>query len=107
MNKFDTPDLHNSCHMRDVTTTPLQALSLMNGEWPLARAESFAERLLKIESDGVEKRIVSAYEIALGRTPEVDEIQLAQSFIEEPNSPECWVDLCHVLLNTNEFIYIN
>ncbi len=107
MNKFDTPDLHNSCHMRDVTTTPLQALSLMNGEWPLARAESFAERLLKIESDGVEKRIVSAYEIALGRTPEVDEIQLAQRFIEEPNSPEYWVDLCHVLLNTNEFIYIN
>lgn len=107
MNKFDTPDLHNSCHMRDVTTTALQALSLMNGEWPLARAESFAERLLKIESDGVEKRIVSAYEIALGRTPEVEEIQLAQSFIEEPNAPESWVDLCHVLLNTNEFIYIN
>jgi len=107
MNKFDTPDLHNSCHMRDVTTTPLQALSLMNGEWPLARAESFAERLLKIESDGVEKRIVSAYEIALGRTPEVEEIQLAQSFIEEPDSWDSWVDLCHVLLNTNEFIYIN
>jgi len=107
MNKFDTPDLHNSCHMRDVTTTALQALSLMNGEWPLTRAESFAERLLKIESDGVEKRIVAAYEIALGRTPEVEEIQLAQSFIEEPSSLESWVDLCHVLLNTNEFIYIN
>ncbi|MAM91204.1 MAG: hypothetical protein CMI15_06970 [Opitutaceae bacterium] len=107
MNKFDTPDLHNSCHMRDVTTTALQALSLMNGEWSLTRAESFAERLLKIESDGVEKRIVAAYEIALGRTPEVEEIQLAQSFIEEPSSPDSWVDLCHVLLNTNEFIYIN
>jgi len=107
MNKFDTPDLHNSCHMRDITTTPLQALSLMNGDWPLARAESFAQRLLNHESDGVEKRIVAAYEIALGRAPEVEEIQLAQSFLDEPSKEESWIDLCHVLLNTNEFIYIN
>lgn len=107
MNKFDTPDLHNSCHMRDITTTPLQALSLMNGDWPLARAESFAQRLLNLESDGVEKRIVAAYEIALGRAPEVEEIQLAQSFLDEPSKEESWIDLCHVLLNTNEFIYIN
>ena len=107
MNKFDTPDLHNSCHMRDVTTTPLQALSLMNGEWVLAQAETFAERLMEIPSDGVEKRIVAAYEIALGRTPEVEEIQLAQSFLDEPSKKDSWIDLCHVLLNTNEFIYIN
>ena len=107
MNKFDTPDLHNSCHLRDVTTTPLQALSLMNGDWPLARAEALAERLMEIPSDGVEERIVSAYEIALGRNPEVEEIQLAQSFLERPASSEAWIDFCHVLLNTNEFIYIN
>ncbi len=55
MNSFDTPDLHNSCHQRDVTTTPLQALNMINGEWVLSRAESFAKSLLDRESDGLEE----------------------------------------------------
>jgi len=107
MNSFDTPDLHNSCHQRDVTTTPLQALNMINGEWVLSRAESFAKSLLDRESDGLEERVVTAYEIALGRSPEVEEIQLVQSFMSGSTNLESWTDFCHILLNTNEFVYIN
>ena len=107
MNSFDTPDLHNSCHARDVTTTPLQALTMMNGEWVLSRAERFADYLQNLESDGVEERIVTAYEVALGRVPEIEEMQLAQGFLGESANSEAWTDFCHILINTNEFIYIN
>jgi len=107
MNSFDTPDLHNSCHMRDVTTTPLQALTMMNGDWALTRAERFAALLNERQSDGVEEKIVTAYEIALGRVPEIDEMRLAQSFLDRGSGLEAWTDFCHVLINTNEFIYIN
>jgi hypothetical protein len=107
MNSFDTPDLHNSCHQRDVTTTPLQALNMINGEWVLSRAENFAKSLLDRESDGLEERVVTAYEIALGRSPEVEEIQLVQSFMSGSTNLESWTDFCHILINTNEFVYIN
>lgn len=107
MNSFDTPDLHNSCHVRDVTTTPLQALTMINGQWALSRAENFAKFLLDRDSDGLEKRIVMAYEVAFGRLPEIEEIQLAQGFIDGKETLETWTDLCHILFNTNEFVYIN
>jgi hypothetical protein len=112
MNNFDTPDLHNSCHLRDVTTTPIQALALINGTWTLKRAERFAEHLGNIEVQNKKERISIAFQKALGRAPKEDELKEAQAFLElTKDNPqeerEAWVDLCHVLINTNEFIYIN
>ena len=112
MNKFDTPDLHNSCHMRDVTTTPLQALALINGPWALSRAEKFAEVIKNCEAKNTEDRINKAFRIALGRAPDTRELKEAQSFLEvedkdSESAGNAWVDFCHVLINTNEFLYIN
>ena len=44
---FDMPDSHTSCDHRSVTTTPLQALSLLNDLWSLERAQAFAARALR------------------------------------------------------------
>jgi hypothetical protein len=112
MNAFDTPDLHNSCAARDVTTTPIQALALLNGNWTIARAERFAERVLSDEDAGVEQRIGAAYRLALGRLPadqDRGEVRalLAAAGPQGQARRSAWVDICHVLLNTNEFIYIH
>ncbi len=112
MNAFDTPDLHNSCHMRDVTTTPLQALALINGDWTFSRAEAFADRMMNCGASGSEERIEAAYRDALGRNPTNEEIAGALEFLDSANESDearesAWIDFCHVLLNTNEFIYIN
>jgi hypothetical protein len=112
MNNFDTPDLHNSCHLRDVTTTPIQALALINGDWTLARAVKFADYLESGTTNNMEARISAAFQRALGRKPRGDELVKAQVFLERAtDNPqmkrEAWVDLCHVLINTNEFVYIN
>lgn len=112
MNHFDTPDLHNSCHLRDVTTTPIQALALINGSWTIKRAEQFAHHLENLEAGSKKERISMAFQRALGRAPQEDELKEAQAFLElakgNPHEErEAWIDLCHVLINTNEFIYIN
>jgi hypothetical protein len=112
MNSYDTPDLHNSCHMRDVTTTPIQALALINGEWALARAENFAKHIQSSGANGIEEQITAGFHMALGRAPEKEELTKVQEFLEfnaeDPEKlKESWVDFCHVLINTNEFIYIN
>ena len=112
MNTFDTPDLHNSCARRDVTTTPIQALALLNGEWTVSRAERFAALVLSDEKAGVERRIARAFRMALGRMPADQDIVEVRALLEAAGSEgkalrSAWVDVCHVLLNTNEFIYIN
>ena len=112
MNKFDTSDLHNSCHRRDITTTPIQALALINGSWALSRAEKFAKQINNSGAKSREERITNAFRTAFGRAPETRELEEVQRFLEaadtDSESPEdVWADFCHVLMNTNEFIYIN
>ncbi len=112
MNAFDTPDLHNSCHLRDVTTTPIQALALINGAWTLSRAEHFATRLMNCDAQGTEERIQKAFQFALGRDPASEELTNAVAFVESlveslEDEKDAWIDFSHVLMNTNEFVYIN
>lgn len=111
VNTFDTPDLHNSCARRDVTTTPIQALALMNGDWTLEHATAFA-RSVRGQSADDEQRIELAYQAAFGRAPKAEERMAAAQFLKQnpvaTGDPEqAFVDFCHVLLNANEFIYVD
>src|SRR5439155_15198739 len=82
---FDMPDTHESCPRRDVTTTPTQALMLMNSDVVLNLAQSFAGRLLRecppsAGSDRREAMIERAYRLAFSRRPDAEERRLAQAF---------------------------
>jgi hypothetical protein len=48
LSAFDVPDSHEVCARRVETTTPTQALILLNDDWPLARARAMADRVLRI-----------------------------------------------------------
>jgi hypothetical protein len=84
----------------------------LNGPWTLARAETFAKHLIQCDAKNIEDRITVAYQTALGRQPETKELTEIAKFIKsaganEASQRDAWVDFCHVLLNTNEFLYIN
>ena len=79
---FDGPDSFTSCAKRDVTTSPTQVLLLINGEWPLARARRWAERVSK-EYSATEARIRQVFNTALGREPEPEERKLAQRYLTQ------------------------
>ncbi len=74
LDAFDAPDGYNSAGRRTTTTTPTQALLLINGAWTLARAAALADRLDQLASracaDGDCRRIVAAYQLAYGREPD-------------------------------------
>ena len=115
-----------------MTTTPTQALLMINGPWTLARAGAFADRLRREASDD-EGRIDLAYRLAFGRPPEPAERDEAVEFLRSrpgtprsrPRSPgrrraanpptdetdgdeaSALVDFCHALLNSNEFLYVD
>ncbi len=115
---FDQPDSNVTCERRASTTVPTQALTMLNNGFFLLQAKHFAGRVAGKAGEDEKARVSAAYEIALSRPPSAKELDMNLSFLasqrryhEGQNSaaPElaALVDLCDVVLNLSEFIYIN
>jgi len=130
---FDMPDTHESCPRRNVTTTPVQALTLLNSELSLRWAQEFAGRVIESAGDNLSREIETALRLAYSRFPDNAEKRMAQEFFQRhgsllaeraatgeelalpPKLPKKYdpvraatlVDLCHMLMNANEFVFIN
>jgi hypothetical protein len=131
---FDMPDTHESCPRRSVTTTAPQALTLLNSALSLEWAEGFAARVLETAAAERGAQIERAYRIAYGRKPAGAEVQTALAFFArqrrivaeraasggklalpptllpaevDPVEAAVLVDFCHMLFNSNEFVYRN
>jgi mono/diheme cytochrome c family protein len=111
---FDLPDATLPCGQRDTTTVAPQALVLMNNRFSHQQSESLAKRVAKAGTD--EKgRIVAAWRFALSREPRANEMTAAAEHLAKQRETFAGRDadrlalesLCHVLLNTNEFLYVD
>jgi hypothetical protein len=105
---FDAPDTHETCCRRDQTTTAPQALSLLNDGWMLARAEAMARRVRQLAGDEPLAQVDAAWRLAFGRAPSEQSRQSATAFVtRSPTDAAALRDYCHVLLNANEFLYVD
>ncbi|MEX2015897.1 MAG: DUF1553 domain-containing protein, partial [Candidatus Hydrogenedentales bacterium] len=113
MEVFDTPDMAQSCARRNTTTIPSQALAMMNSEFVRDQAARFAARLQK-ETDGVDC-IDRAFRLTFGRPTTEEEVARAQEFLAAQAADygggvfaqkAALVDFCQVLLQSNEFLYV-
>ena len=105
---FDAPTGFNSTPVRDATTTPGQALLLMNGDWVMKRALQFAAELRSIHGEDLTGIVHEAYQRCYSRTPDSEESRVAVAFLKEPNTEsDSLVDMCHMFLNSNEFLYLH
>lgn len=102
---FDAPDNFNSTSQRNRTTTPTQSLLMINGGWTLKRATQFAKRVS--EKKNVQDKIEFAYRLAFCRSPSGSELASGMAFLGEAPEQSELVDFCHVLLNSNEFLYVD
>jgi cytochrome c553 len=116
---FDGPDMVNSCTRRNATTIAPQALTMFNGDFGWSEARRFAERLAT--EGNSDSRIEKAYRLALVRRPTPEEKKQVAAFLEkkktlhlregmtDPKKVEftAWTEFCHVLFNTNEFVYVD
>jgi hypothetical protein len=123
---FDQPDIETNCTRRNQSTVPLQALSLLNSDLVVNAAEAFADRVL-LESP--QDPLGYAFMAVTGRRADAEQLQALAGFIlrqsdiylrsgqdEQKTATEqelqqasrlALVDLCHVLLSSNEFAYID
>ena len=99
---FDRPECGQVTPKRTMSTTPLQALNLFNGEFILTQAEKLAERIQREVRADAYAQIKRAFALVHCREPSASEAQAAQALLAQDGLTE----LCRVLLNTNEFAFI-
>ncbi|GIW92242.1 MAG: cytochrome c [Pirellulaceae bacterium] len=102
MTVWDCADPSMLVDKRGETITPLQALALWNGRLPLVAARRFAERLRNFPGD-VRQRLQWAFQLALARQPSADEEKEFLEFARKFG----WENVCRILLNGNEFLYVD
>jgi hypothetical protein len=130
---FDMPDTHETCSRRMVTTSPIQALTLLNNKLTVEWAQAFAGRVLSEAGTDFDRQIDTAYRLAFSRSPDKAEQEIARRFFDrhreilyerlaaneplalpahsavpcDPPQVASLVDFCHMLINANEFVYRN
>ncbi len=102
MSEFDSPDCAFSTPRRSSTTTPLQALTLMNHSFTSDMAAAFATRVER-KSDDRKDQIAEAFMLAFLRAPSPEESAAASDLIDAHGTKA----LCRALLNSNEFIHVD
>ena len=112
---FDPPTNSTSCPIRQTTTVPAQALTLLNNSRVSELASSMADRLSR-ETGNVPNQIRLAWLLAYSRQPTQAERELAEEFLAEAalahqheGTPQpghaALTELCMALMNSSEFLY--
>jgi hypothetical protein len=102
MTTLDCPDPANLTPARMQTTTALQALTLSNNDFMLRQARYLGTRI-ENEAADTSARIHRAFALCFQRPPTADELQAAQTLVTEQGL----FALCRMLMNANEFVYLD
>jgi hypothetical protein len=131
METFDAPRMEPNCELRSASTVAPQSLMLMNGEFTLAQAKFFAERVAKEAGDSTdESKVARAWQLAFSRRPKATQMTDALAFLGKQrahfttNAPKpspvakgkeappsnaddhALTSLCQALLTANRFLYV-
>ena len=112
LNSFDLPDFTSVLAQRETNTLPSQALFLFNSPFVVEQAGMFARKILSEVPGDDKARVKHAYQSALNRDPEPEELYRAIELVnttqkEVASKEKAWASLCQALLVTNEFRYID
>lgn len=100
---FDCPDNAFAASKRNATTTPLQALTLMNHQFTLDLSRFLTERLQHDVGANVDLQIDRAFQLFYARPPVTREQQAARQLIAA-NGLNAF---CRAMINSNELIYLD
>jgi hypothetical protein len=103
LNDFDLPDNAFAAPKRTTTTTPLQALTLLNHRFTLDMAAALAARAEQSVGSTDRAALVDAvYRLSLSRAPSDKERAAASKLLEQYGTRS----LCRAILNLNEVLYV-
>ena len=108
MQAFDSTVCDESRPRRRTSVTPLQALSLFNGDFVNEEADALARRIRREAGEGKGEQVRLAYRLAFSRSPSPEEAGHLVNFLgQAEEADDALVGFCRVLLNASEFVYID
>jgi mono/diheme cytochrome c family protein len=102
MTEFDAPDCAFSTPRRSSTTTPLQALTLLNHSFTVDMSNALTERLRAEGGTEIGAQVRRGIAFAYGRKPTAAEQTAAERVVAAHGLPA----FCRALLNSNELLYL-
>jgi hypothetical protein len=131
---FDPANPNNPHHKRDVTTTPLQALTMFNSDIVFEWSQALAGRVINEAGNNEDAQLNRVYEILFSRAPTKAERAALKGFLAQeqiairekaasgqfevavpsglkdakkidPVRTAAFVDLVHAVANSNDFAY--
>ncbi len=99
---FDCPDAALVAPRRNVSTTALQALNLLNSRFVIQQAAYFAQRLEAEAGPDPARQAERGFRLAFGRAPSPSERDAAVALIGSHGTAA----FCRALYNANEFVYV-
>ena len=134
MQTFDPADPSHAHHKRDVTTTPLQALTLFNSDIVFSWSQALAGRVIREAGSDRTAQLNKLYEVLFAREPNKTEKAALTAFLSsqekiiqqtastgkfevavptglkattqvDPVEAAAFVDLVHTVANSNDFAY--
>ena len=112
LNLFDFGDATTVNGKRSLTNVAPQALFMMNSEFVSERAKNLAKAVLDGAALNNRARLEAVYLRALDRKPAPEEIDGAFTYMDRLKQKfnsadlDVWQSFCHILLTSNEFIYL-
>jgi hypothetical protein len=102
MATLDCADPSMSVDKRNESLTALQALALLNNKFVVVMAKHFAERL-QTEAATLPEQLRLGFRHALSRDPSDEELSALVAYAQQHDLPNA----CRVLLNLNEFAFVD
>jgi len=116
---FDAPEPSRTQGDRETSSVPGQSLLMLNSALVHKQATAWAAKDMMLRKGySTEQRIEHLFAKALGRQPSANEVQSLVEFLDDQaeayalppaargSDQRLWADLCHVLINAKEFLYI-
>lgn len=100
---LDCPSPANLVPARNVTTTALQSLALLNNDFMLKQSQYLSERLNAEAGNEPTQQANRAFELTFGRRASASELAAAVRLVQSRGLAQ----LCRMLLNSNEFVYVD
>jgi hypothetical protein len=102
LDSLDCADPNANVPVRNTTLTAPQALALLNDPFMIRQSDAFARRVTSPDRD-MSASIDAAFRLAFGRLPQAAERSALSAYAEEHGL----ANACRVLLNTNEFVFVD
>jgi hypothetical protein len=118
---FDAPVIQTNCNRRTNSVSPLQSLALLNSDFVVEHASYLSARVTKLAAAKTAGGLIeAAFLLTVSRRPTSTELEVARAhlsaqeelyrkanFVSEEAAKQALVSLCHMLLSTSEFLYID